>query len=177
MFSDIRLAAVILTVCVMPAPALAAEAHVHGQATLSVAVDGGTLTILLESPADSLIGFEHKPRNAKERAAVNKMKQALNQPAEWFKPTPAAACKPAGTKLESALFEADHEHAGHEDHEGHADLDGEFVFECAQPRHLRDLEVRLFDRFPGLKKLNVEVAGPKGQKAVQLTSRQRKLSW
>jgi hypothetical protein len=42
---------------------------------------------------------------------------------------------------------------------------------------LRDLEVNLFDPFPGLKRLNVEVAGPKGQKAAQLGPKQRKVSW
>lgn len=162
----------------------AAEAHVHGEATLSVAIDGGTLTLMLETPTDSLVGFEHAPHTARERTAVAKMKQTLERPAALFVPSPAAACKPAGVKLESTLFEpahADHDHDAHKhdhDHEaGHADLDGEFVFRCARPDALRDLEVRLFDAFPRLKKLKVEIAGPRGQSAAQLTPRQRKISW
>lgn len=180
MFTNFKLAAAILTVCLMTAPVLAAEAHVHGQANLSVAVDGDTLTIMLESPTDSLVGFEHAPRNAKERAAIDKMKLALNQPADLFRPTLAAGCKSTRVKLESSLFEADQDddhHKHHKGHEGHADLDGEFVFQCAQPKHLHDLDVRLFERFPSMKKLNVEVAGPKGQKAVQLNATQHKVSW
>ncbi|NWG87757.1 MAG: DUF2796 domain-containing protein [Hydrogenophilaceae bacterium] len=169
----------ILAAALPCASVLAAEAHVHGQAHLAIAVDGGSLTLMLESPTDSLVGFEHAPRNAKERAAVAKMKQVLEQAGELFKPSPAANCKPAGVKLESPLLEAGHGAAGKDDHghAGHADLDAEFMFQCAQPGRLRDLEVLLFDRFPGMKTLNVEVAGPKGQKAVQLNPRQRKVSW
>lgn len=154
-------------------PALAADAHVHGQARLSVAVDGGTLTLMLESPTDSLVGFEHAPRTAKERAAVAAMKQTLEQADKLFLPTPAAACKQTHVKLASLLLGSPPEPG----HEGHADLDGEFVFQCAQPQHLRDLEVRLFERFSHMKKLNVEVAGPNGQKAVHLSARQSKVSW
>lgn len=161
----------------MPLPAHAATAHVHGMATLAVAIDGGTLTLMLEAPADSLAGFEHAPRTARERAAVTKMKQTLERPAAMFVPSPAAACKPAGVKLESTLFEPGHAHRAHDHAEGHADLDGEFVFRCARPEALRDLEVHLFDAFPRLKKLKVEIAGPRGQTAVQLTPGQRKARW
>jgi hypothetical protein len=153
----------------------AAEAHVHGEATLSVAVDGGTLTLMLEAPTDSLVGFEHAPRTARERAAVTRMKQTLERPAVLFVPSPAAACKPAGVELESSLFKPGHAH--HDHAEGHADLAGEFVFRCAHPEALRDLEVRLFDAFPRLKRLKVEIAGPRGQSAAQLTPRQPKASW
>lgn len=163
--------------CTMPLAVHAAVAHVHGAATLAVAIDGGTLTLMLAAPTDSLVGFEHAPRTARERATVTKMKQTLERPAVLFVPTPAAACKPAGVKLESTLFESGHAHHGHDHAEGHADLEGEFVFRCARPEALRDLEVRLFDAFPRLKKLKVEIAGPRGQTAAQLTPGQRKARW
>jgi hypothetical protein len=166
-------AAALLTLCMSSAPALAAPAHVHGQATLTVAVDGGTLTLMLESPTDSLVGFEHATGNAQERAAVAAMKQTLEQASKLFLPTPTAACKQTRVKLASPLLGS----APEPGHEGHADLDGEFVFQCAQPQHLHDLDVRLFERFPRIKKLNVEVAGPNGQKAVQLSATQNKVSW
>jgi hypothetical protein len=169
----------LLATLLVTTPGFAADAHVHGQARLAVAIDGGTLTLLLESPTDSLVGFEHAPGNAKERAAVARMKEILERPAELFKPTQAAGCKPARFKLDSALFKP--AHSGHKlthnAHAGHADLDAEFLFQCAQPQHLRGLEVRLFEHFPSLKKLQVEIAGPHGQKAIQLTPSQRTVSW
>lgn len=166
------LLATLFATLLVSAPGFAADAHVHGEARLAVAIDDGTLSLILESPTDSLVGFEHAPRTARERAAVTKMKQTLERPAEVFRPTQTADCKPVRVKLESALLESKHTH-----HDGHANLNGEFVFACAAPQHLRDLDVRLFKHFPDLKKLKVEVAAPRGQKAVQLTKRQHKVSW
>lgn len=157
--------------------ALAGDAHVHGEARLAVAVDGPTLTLMLESPADNLLGFEHAPRNDSERAAVTQLKETLNRPAELFVPTPEAGCALSGTQLASALFAAGHPHA-HDAHGAeHTDVKAEYVFHCAQPGELDGLEARLFDRFEGLGKLKAEVVGPRGQKAATLGPRQRLLSW
>jgi len=183
-----RLSLICLLLNLVPFVTHAAEAHVHGEARLDVAIDGGTLTLMLEAPADSLVGFEHAPRNARERAAVAKARQALERPAALFVPSPAAACTAKAAKLESPLFEkaAAHEHDKHDDHahekdheheHGHADVDGEFVFQCARPEALRDLDVRLFSAFPRLKKLQVELAGPRGQTALRLTPQQTRLRW
>jgi hypothetical protein len=162
--------------CAVP-PALAGDAHVHGEARLAVAVDGPTLTLMLESPADNLLGFEHAPRNDSERAAVTQLKETLNRPAELFVPTPEAGCAPSGTKLASALFAAGYPH-GHDAHGAeHTDVEAEYVFHCARPGELAGLDVRLFERFEGLGKLKAEVVGPGGQKAATLSPRQRLLSW
>lgn len=161
-------------------PALAADAHVHGQARLTVALDGASLTLALESPLDSLLGFEHMPRSAKDKAAVARVAKLLNQPGELFVPTPAAGCKAGAVKLESPVLEARPKAAakhGHDHERQHADLDGEFTFTCAQPGLLHSLEVKLFDAFPGLKRLDVEVATGKGQTAAKLDGRKRRIDW
>jgi hypothetical protein len=153
----------------------AAEAHVHGEALLAVAIDGGVLTLILDSPADNLLGFEHAPRAKEERAALARVKQTLNQADKLFAPTAAAHCKPVDVKLESALFETE---AGHtHDTAEHADVEVEYHFQCANPKALRDLEIRLFPHFPGLQKLKAEIVGPNGQKAVSLDRGQTTLSW
>ena len=45
-------------------------AHEHGIARLGLAVDGTRLTVDLELPAESVLGFERAPRSAEERATV-----------------------------------------------------------------------------------------------------------
>jgi hypothetical protein len=55
--------------------AWAADAHVHGQGRLDIAVDEGVLTLRLEAPLDSLVGFERAPHSAKERDAVRRLWQ------------------------------------------------------------------------------------------------------
>jgi uncharacterized protein DUF2796 len=156
-------------------PALAGEpgAHVHGSARLEIAVDADTLTLRLESPLDNLLGFEHLPRNDKERAAVRAMADKLQQAAALFAPTPAAQCQVHSVKLESPVLEPAKKAGG----DGHTDLDGEFVFRCARPEALRDLEVGLFQSFPHLRRLDAQVAGPRRQVAMKLTPQQRRIAW
>ncbi|MEW6118712.1 MAG: DUF2796 domain-containing protein [Pseudomonadota bacterium] len=178
----IKLRLACLALGLIPLATQAAESHVHGEARLDIAIDGSTLTLMLEAPADSLLGFEHAPRNTRERAALARTKQTLERPAALFVPSTAAACTARSTELKSPLFEtsADHNH-GHDSsgaHEhGHADIDAMFVFQCTRPEALRTLDVRLFAAFPRLKKLQVELAGPRGQTALRLTPQQTQVRW
>lgn len=148
-------------------------AHVHGVGKLQVTLDANTLTLGLESPLDNLLGFEHLPRNDQQKAAVRAMADKLKQPATLFVTTPAAQCKVDSVKLESPVLEP----AKMESGDGHADLDGEFVFRCAQPAALHDIEVRLFAAFSHLQRLDVEIIGPRGQTAARLTAKQPRISW
>ena len=66
----------------LPAPAKAkptAAAHSHGRAKLRVATDGNLLTLEFESPLENLVGFEHAPRNDKQKAALQGMAEALRK--------------------------------------------------------------------------------------------------
>ena len=76
------------------AAAYAQHAHEHGAARLEVALDGGKLSIGLESPLDNLVGFEHAPRNEKQRAALAKMTDDLKGTERLFDLPAAAACEP-----------------------------------------------------------------------------------
>lgn len=185
-----RLCLTCLVLSLIPLAGHAGKAHVHGKGHLAVAIDGNTLTLMLEAPGESLVGFEHAARNARERTAIARARQTLERPAGLFVPSAAAACTARSSKLASPLFDAgastqpdkSHQHAhgkGHEKgHEHvHADIKGEFVFHCARPEALRDLDVRLFASFPRLKQLQFELAGPRGQTALRLTPQQTRARW
>ncbi|MBI2319706.1 MAG: DUF2796 domain-containing protein [Betaproteobacteria bacterium] len=172
-------------------------AHSHGTATLKAAVDGNLLTLNFESPLDNLVGFEHAPRTDKQKAAVRRMAGQLLNAASVFAPTPAADCVVTSVNLESPVIDPlvlrgdgakdkapekrsaplPAKGAAHSDAGGHAEIEGTFVFRCAKAESLRDLEVRLFDRFSGLKRLDVQVATPKGQKSARLSPGTRRVSW
>jgi hypothetical protein len=151
-------------------------AHVHGIATLQVAVDEKTVTLDFSSPLDNLLGFEHLPRDDKQKAAVKSMAESLNKAELLFIPTTDAQCTLQSVKLDSLVLNSkstqDKEEAG-----GHADLDGEFVFTCKQSGKLHDLEVKLFDTFPNLHQIKVEVATLKKQASAKLTPEQRHVNW
>jgi hypothetical protein len=148
-------------------------AHVHGVATLQVAVDEKTMTLNFSSPLDNLLGFEHVARDAKQKAAVKIMADSLNHADQLFIPTADAQCTLQSVKLDSLVLEPKH----HENENDHADLDGEFIFACKQIGKLYNLEVKLFDTFPHLRQLKAEVATLKKQSAATLTTTQRRASW
>lgn len=158
-------------------------AHVHGIATLQVAVDEKTMTLDFSSPLDNLLGFEHVARDAKQKAAVKKMVDSLNKAEQFFIPSADAQCTLQSVKLDSLVLEpkasADkkEESQHHEEERGHADIDGEFVFACKQIGKLHDLEVTLFDAYPNLHQLKVEVATLKKQTATTLNTEQRRVNW
>ncbi|GAB1718942.1 MAG: hypothetical protein NTAFB09_06730 [Nitrosospira sp.] len=90
----------------LAAPALAQSpgAHVHGQAALEVAVDGGTVRLNLYTPLDNLVGFEHAPRTAEEHRAIRAMAAKLHQGDTLFLFTPSAGCRLESIHLQSAAL-------------------------------------------------------------------------
>jgi len=174
-FTHLILLAVI-SVLPMQAFAETLEAHVHGVATLQVAVDAKTLTLNFSSPLDSLLGFERKARNQAEVAQVQAMIKQFYK-ANLFVPTKAAQCALKSIHLKSIVIKSnsavEHENA----EEGHADLDGEFIFTCKKAENLRDLQVSLFKAFPNMHQLNAEVVSARGQTAVKLNTENTRLAW
>jgi hypothetical protein len=152
------------------------HAHVHGVAKLEVAVEGADINLHLESPLEGVLGFEHAPGNDKERAIVAQMRKTMANGGTLFAPTTAAQCKFVESKVEAPSLEA--RPAGKPDaHEEHGDLDADFRFTCAQPAKLTGVEVRLFEAFPKMRRIDAQVVSAKGQKALRLSSKMRFLSW
>lgn len=149
----------------------AAPAHVHGEARLEISVDREELVITLESPLDGMLGFEHAPRNAAERQAVQAMAAKLEQVNQIFVLTAAAQCVSTGVKLESPV-PSDKPEPG-----GHNDLDARYTWRCTNTDALRDVATGLFGVFPRLQRIVVEFAGPQGQRAGRLDARNPRFSW
>jgi len=172
------------TLCLLafatPAAAQAHKAHSHGVAQLEVAIDGPTIKLKLESPLDSLLGFERAPRNDAERDRVRVMAQALRSGP--FVPTAAARCRLERVSLRSAVLapellgESGPAAGGKADDE-HVDLDAGFVYRCEDPKALAGVDVMLFDHFKRLRRVDTQVAGPKGQAALKLTAKSRQIRW
>ncbi|NSX04129.1 DUF2796 domain-containing protein [Cupriavidus gilardii] len=164
--------------------ARAAEPHVHGQATLDVAVEDQVLSIALASPLDNVFGFERLPRTDAERQKVRQAVASLRDGAALFFPSPEADCR----------FEAAQVHLGalhhgltgegeaprgkvHAEHQQHADLDADYRFRCTRPEALRSVEVRVFRLFPGVNRIAAQLATDKRQSGTTLTPAQSRLRW
>jgi hypothetical protein len=153
----------ILAVSVLlPALVWAGKAHEHGAAKLNITTEGKQLTIALEAPLDSLLGFERAPRNATEKTKVDAAVAHLQAADKLFKIETAAGCRLATTNLMAPVIGVGVA-APVADKTGHGDLDGEFVFECQDTSKATQIEVLLFNAFPHMKRVDVQAATSAGQ--------------
>jgi Protein of unknown function (DUF2796) len=172
--------------------ALAAEAehrehgpHEHGVAELNVALDGNVLWLELSSPAMNIVGFEHAPSNAEQKAAVDAATQTLKDGARVFATSPDADCDLTEAKVTTDVEhpEGDHHDAVEHDEPGkhagevHSEFQASYRFECATPDALEQLEVHLFDLFPGTEEIDAQVISGSGQSATELTAAAPNLSF
>ncbi len=182
------LRAALVAFAALASPALQAasgDAHVHGTAALRIAVEGPQLVVELESPLANLLGFEHAPRTDAQRAAVRAMADKLRLPQVLLKPSAGASCVAGGVEINAPTLPpewlgnpvpAAQTAAGKAGGE-HADLAATYRWRCEAPAQLRGLEVGLVQAFPGLRRIDVQVAGPKGQSAAVLTGAMRSVAW
>lgn len=99
----------------------AADKHVHGEAELFVAIEKNQVLIELESPADNILGFEHQPRTAQQKAAVKKGLAVLQNASNLIKIT-EGNCKQSDAFIESPFTGEKDEHHHDEKHDhGHDD--------------------------------------------------------
>ncbi|KIO48113.1 DUF2796 domain-containing protein [Nitrosospira sp. NpAV] len=192
--------AMLIAIIVSGLPVWAHEpgAHVHGRAALEIAIDGAVAQVNLNSPLDNLLGFEHAPRNEKERQAIKAMASKLNEASSLFVFTPAAQCRLESADLNSPVLSADllppasgsgksaDKNSGASEFsppassaavDAHAELDATWQFQCAKPQALQGVDVQLFRMFPGLRRLDVAIAGPKGQSSTKLSPESTRLKW
>ncbi len=161
------------------AGAMAGAAHEHGLAALRIAVDGGALEIELATPLDTLVGFEHAPRTAAQRAALEAAERGLRDGAALFGLPEAAGCALMAVSLASPWLQSeDRADAGGAAQAGdgdHGELVAGYRFQCARPQALDALQLRLFELFPRLRAVRAEWASAHGQGAATLTRKQARL--
>lgn len=162
------------------------EAHTHGLANVTVAVENNALHIQLESPAANIVGFEHKARSLEERAAVNQAKKILEDWRQLFT-VMNADCAVEDSEIAMAGLESQdasvHEHSMHEEnshdehhhdshdhgehhskednthHEhanSHSEILANYQFTCTNVDNLSFSFAGLFGKFPAIEKLEAQ---------------------
>lgn len=126
--------------------ALASDAHEHGIADLSVALEARKLEVMLSVPADSLVGFEHKATRKADIDAVKRAEALLRKAYDIVVLPKAAACVLKSAQVEHSLLdtdghkhnEADHKHDDHDhkhDEANHKHDDHEHKHDEAHHKH------------------------------------------
>jgi len=140
--------------------AWAGKAHVHGVVSLQLATQGQQLTVQLEAPLDSLVGFEHRPRTAAQRDAAQAALKTLGDPAQWLTLPASAQCQLSSSEIDAESLQP--AKPGTQD-AAHADLFATLNYQCASIEALRALELPLFKRFPRIKRIEVQWVTDQGQ--------------
>lgn len=125
------------------------KAHVHGVASLDLAIEGRTLTAIFESPADSIMGFEHAAKTSEEKKkqaeALTRLKARFG---EMLLLPAAAQCTWKAAKAEVHV------------HGSHADVEAEFTAECKGPLDRGEIRFAFMKVFPDVHELKIQLIGP-----------------
>ncbi len=149
-------------------PAVAQQsAHVHGFASINLAIDGDELQIEFVSPAESIVGFEYEPSTAAEHKAVADAIALLRNPAKLFALPARAGCELHEIEAER---HAEHEKHGedeyaHEDSdtgETHSAFHAHYHFGCKNAV-IETIALRLFETWPQIEEVRVQALTPRGQ--------------
>lgn len=149
----------------------AQSGHSHGVGELGIVLENEQLTVLLEIPQHDVVGFERAAKSAREQLTVQAALEKLGQPERLLVPSAAGQCTLADKVIEAPLL------TGGKATEGHVDVTVRYVYRCAQPAALKDLQVNVMNEFKRVRSLKVSFAGPKGQRAGRIDAKNPTFSW
>ncbi len=169
----------LLVAATLALAALAAQAHgkahVHGVVALDVVVEAGMLSVSLEAPLDSLLGFERRPRTDAERRAAAALVKQLQESQDLIKPPAAAQCSAPRISVNAQALEPAAPGAAAGSKDEHSDIEVTWSFTCSQPQRLAQLELGLFSAFRRIQRIDARIAGDGGQASRTLRRPQKTL--
>lgn len=159
------------------------NAHVHGLAELTLALEGNHLELNLVSPAANIVGFEHRATTPEQIQAVEQAKTTLESPGQLFVfagtrcsldavMVDMAAVKHADKAHHGHDHEGEHHHGqGHKEYdEGHSEISANYRFRCEHGAELASILVELPAQFPGIEKIQAMWVTESRQGAVELSA-------
>lgn len=133
------------------------KAHVHGAGSASLAFDGKKGKLDMSLPSETVMGFEHRPKNAKERKAKEDALLKLEEKiSEMVILEPELKCE-----IKKEIFEVI-------ESKDHGDVDAEFNITCEQPVLGTTVKFNFAKIFPRMKKIKVDVIAGEVQKSIEV---------
>lgn len=129
------------------------SAHVHGEVQLSLAVDGQQMALEIKSPAESLLGFEHRPKNEQQKTKWSELQASWKKNLWGIIEFPEdLKCTPNNQEIQ---MKAD---------DGHADIEASALIDCQTNLASKEIKLIMMRQFASIKKLKVDVL-PSNQSA------------
>lgn len=125
------------------------KAHLHGVATVNIAIEERTATVEFESPAEGVIGFERMAKSdadrKKQAMALDTLRDKIDRMVIF---DPALGCRFSPTKVD--VVRQDQEHA---------EVHGLFAVSCDAVLAASKLRFGVTKIFPSIRTVNVQVVG------------------
>lgn len=123
------------------------EAHVHGSVHLDIASEKNELLIMLKSPSESFLGFEHKAKTKEEISKLNSVKtQWSKELINFIGPNVLKDCKISKSNWVQKF-------SG----KNHSSIEAESYISCSKPLRGRTLEVSLKKQFKNIQKIHLQL--------------------
>lgn len=141
----------------------ASEFHQHGLARMEWLLEKKTLVVRLMVPGSDAVGFEHEPQSPYEQERVDKTAALLSDPGTWLLLPQKAGCSLSEQATEFVPAN-EGEHHGHahdhgQDEGSHHEIRATLTFTCQTPKLLTDIELKLFEKMPGLERIDYQAVG------------------
>ncbi|MFK7827457.1 MAG: DUF2796 domain-containing protein [Oligoflexales bacterium] len=115
------------------------KAHVHGEAELTLVLDGKNLQLEAKIPMNDLVGFEHKPKSQKQKDLWKQASEKLKNATRQLELPDDAVCSLKEADLEDLDHHHEHEHDQHGHHHDNLDKhDKEHKHEKHHEHHDKD---------------------------------------
>jgi len=159
------------------------NAHKHGEAEMSIAMEGEDVEIDLQSSAADIVGFEHKAHKEDEKLKLAQAKLKLQAARSIFQ-FEGGDCKLLEHNSDFSAVEdkrsniADHIHTTHiniPDAKQHSDISAHYHFKCGNLDRLKALSINLNETFPGIEKIDVSWIKNQKQGHSELNINKKKL--
>ena len=151
------------------APRHPSGVHLPGVARLTIAAAGSGVVVELTGPAVTLIGFEHAPVTADERATLRLAKENLKTGDAMIRFNTNAGCRLIAARVDAHLTDNRHGNSRSHGDGGQSDMTASYRFNCDQPERLDSAALGLFSGFPALQRVLVQYVTADGQGEAELT--------
>jgi len=149
--------------CTVPSALLSqTKAHVHGQATLDIGIEGSAGTIEFRAPADDLYGFERAPKTAAERATRDAALARLRTGGATLVRFDASL----GCTMTSSAVGATDEKSGH------GDVRATYTLNCKKPLAGKPIAFGFSKAFPGVRSVKVQLLSDTAQVGLTVSNDQ-----
>lgn len=156
-------------------------AHVHGLATLNIALEGQHLELQLDSPAMNIVGFEYQPSSAADKKTVADAERTLKNEQLLFKLSQDAQCVLSAVSIDNDVVDENNRATHYDKHDAehqHSDIQVSYTFTCAKPNKLTSIDLAgFFKAFPLTEKIHLQLVTAETQQGAEMSASTPHLNW